>query len=109
MPLFLREGRAGSRGVVRRGRWVRRWQASRSSHHVESEAKRRLKQHRSAIDPRVLIFMVEPAVSSQHHQHTRCDSLFVSIDQWPDIEDLKLSRIGKFQNHKFRKLCGAVK
>ncbi len=50
MPLFLREGRGGSRGVVRRGRWASRWLAS----HVESEAKRRPKQHRSAIDQRVL-------------------------------------------------------
>jgi len=69
--------------VVRRGRWARRWQAS----HVESDEKRRPKQHRSAIDPRVLIFIGEPAASSQHRRHTRCDSLFVSIDQrWPDIE-----------------------
>jgi hypothetical protein len=57
MQLFLLEGRGGSRGVVRRGRWARRWQAS----HVESEAKRRPKQHRSAINQRVLIFIGEPA------------------------------------------------
>ncbi len=69
--------------MVRRGRWARRWQAS----HVESEAKRRLKQHRSAIDPRVLMFIGETAASSQHRRHTRYDSLFVSIDQkLPDIE-----------------------
>jgi hypothetical protein len=84
MLLFLLEGWGGSRGVVRRDRWARRWQAS----HVESEAKRRPRQHRSAIDPRVLIFIGEPAASSQHRRHTRCDSLFVSIDQrWPDIEN----------------------
>ena len=62
---------------------ARRWQAS----HVESEAKRRQKQHCSAIDPRVLIFIGEPAAPSQHCWHTRCDSLFVSTDQrWSDVE-----------------------
>ncbi len=61
--------------------------AGRMASYVESEAKRRPKQHRSAIDPQVLIFIGEPAASSQHRWHTRCDSLFVSIDQrWPDIE-----------------------
>jgi len=97
MPLFLREGRGGSRGVVRRGRWARRWQAS----HVESEAKRRPKQHSSAIDPQALIFIGEPAASSQHCLHTRCDSLFVSIDQrWPDIENQPNRDIPKPQVQK---------
>ncbi len=76
-------GAWGKQRSVRRGRWARRWQAS----HVASDAKRRPKQHSTAIDPQVLIFIRVPAASSQHHQHTRCDSLFASIDQrWPDIE-----------------------
>jgi hypothetical protein len=103
MPLFLREGRGGSRGVIRRGCWARCWQAS----HVESEAKKRPKQHCSAIDPHVLIFIGEPAASSQHHRHTRCDSLF-SSPSTRDGQTLKLSRIGIFQKHKFRKLSGEV-
>jgi neutral trehalase len=83
--------------VVRRGRWARRWQAS----HVESEAKRRQKQHRSAIDQRVLIFIGEPAAPSQHCRHTRCNSLFVSIDQrWPDIENQPNRDIPKPQVQK---------
>jgi hypothetical protein len=80
--------------VFRRGCWARRWQAS----HVESEAKRRPKQHRSAIDQRVLIFIGEPAASSQHCRHTRCDWLFVFIDQrWPDIESQQNRDIPKPQ------------
>jgi hypothetical protein len=87
------------------GCWARRWQAS----HVESEAKRLPKQHCSAIDQRVLIFMGDPAASgsSQHCRHTRCDLLFVSIDQrWPDIETQPNRDIPKPQ---IQKLCGAVK
>ncbi len=101
MPLFLREGRGGSRGVGRRGSWARRWHAS----NVESEAKRRPKQHSSAIDPQVLIFIGELAASSQHCQHTCCDSLIVSIDQrWPDIEtqpnrDIPKPQVQKTMRH----------
>ena len=40
--------------------------ACRQGAHVESEAKRRPKQHRSAIDQRVLIFIGEPAAPSHH-------------------------------------------
>jgi hypothetical protein len=81
--------------VVRRGCWARSWQAS----HVESDAKRRPKQHSSAIDPPVLIFIGELAASSQHHLHTRCDSLFVFIDQrWPDIETERIGIYSKTTN-----------
>jgi hypothetical protein len=74
-----------------------RWQAS----HIESDAKRRPKQHRSAINQQVLIFIEEQAASSQHRRHTRCDSLFVSIDQrWPDIETQPNKDIPKPQVQK---------
>ncbi len=93
--MLLREGRGGpggSRGVV-----ARRWQAS----HVESEAKRCPKQHHSAIDQQVLTFIGEPATSSKPCRHTRCDSLFVSIDQrWPDIETQPNRDIPKLQVQK---------
>ncbi len=92
-------GAWGKRGVVRRGRWASRWQVS----HVESDAKKRQKQHRSAIDPRVLIFIGKPAASSQHPLSIASTRVAIrcSSPSTRDGQTLKLSRIGIFQNHKF--------
>ena len=75
--------------------------ASLAGKPCRERSKRRPKQHRSAIDPRVLIFIGEQAAPSQHCRHTRCDSLLVSIDQrWPDIETQPNEDIPKPQVQK---------
>jgi hypothetical protein len=117
-PLELGEGREGpgaARGalwgdavILAGGAWGKprsgqAWPlgASLAGKPCREQSKRRPKQHRSAIDPRVLIFIGEPAASSQHRRHTRCDSLFVSIDQkWPDIETQPNRDIPKPQAQK---------
>jgi hypothetical protein len=73
--------------------------------HVESEAKGRLKQHSSAIDQQVLIFI---GLLPRHIIAGTRVAIPCSSPSTRDGQTLKLSRIGIFQNQKFRKLCSAV-